>query len=131
MQRQPLTLILSPHRLAVSRLSPDTSIPLWTATSDFVSITCTVAELSIVCLEAVVPDNIRCEKGWRCLRVAGTLDFSLTGILASLVNPLAQSGISVFCISTFDTDYLMVKEANLQAAITALQLEGHQIHSVS
>jgi len=74
-----------------------------------------------------MPANILCEKGWRCLRVEGPLDFSLTGILASLAAPLSAAGISIFAISTYDTDYLLVKEEQLGSAINTLRQYGHHI----
>jgi hypothetical protein len=78
-----------------------------------------------VCQEQALPEGTKCDKGWSCLRVAGTIDFSVVGILVSLVTPLAEAGVSVFAISTFDTDYLLVKE--LTKALRALQSAGHDI----
>lgn len=101
--------------------------PPWaTAGSDF-SITRTDEELSVVCLHSLVPEEVRFDGGWRCLRSAGTMDVSRVGILASLVGPLAEAGISVFAVSTFDTDYLLVKHTNLEKATTALRQAGHTI----
>jgi len=102
-------------------------VPSWAAGGQFVSITRTDSELSVVCGQEAVPKGVRCERGWRCLRVAGTLDFSLVGVLASLLNPLAEAGISVFVVSTFDTDYLLVKEDNLEAATEVLARRGHAV----
>jgi hypothetical protein len=87
----------------------------------------TADELSVVCWADAVPEGVRCEKGWRCLRVAGTLDFSLVGVLASMLAPLAAAGVSVFVLSTFDTDYVLVKEAHLTKAADALRLAGYVI----
>jgi hypothetical protein len=84
-----------------------------------------------VCLQALVPSGIRYEGDWRCLRVAGALDFSQVGILASLVGPLAEAGISVFAISTFDTDYLLVKQAKVEHTAAVLQQAGHRIEEGS
>ncbi len=81
----------------------------------------------MVCRQSDVPDRIRCERDWRCLKVEGPLDFTLTGILASLATPLAGAGISIFAISTFGTDYVLVKEINLQKTIAVLQNVGHRI----
>jgi len=75
----------------------------------------------------LVPEGIRCEGGWRYLRVLGTMDFSMTGIVASLTTPLANAGVSVFVISTFDTDYLLIKEADLEQALAALRTAGHVV----
>jgi uncharacterized protein len=122
-----LTLVLLPERFAVCRLSKASPLPEWALGGEFFSITRTPYELSLVCRQAVVPEGVRCETDWRCLQVEGTLDFSLTGILASLTLPLADAGISIFALSTFDTDYLLVKEKQLQDAIKALTAAGHRI----
>ena len=116
----PLTLVPVDGSFVVCRLAADAPVPAWAAGGPFVSITRTATELSVVCRQEAVPEGVRCERGWRCLRVAGTLDFSLVGVLASLLNPLAEAGISVFVVSTFDTDYLLVKEDNLEAATEVL-----------
>jgi hypothetical protein len=84
-------------------------------------------ELSVVCQEELVPANIRAENGWRGLKVEGPLDFALTGILAGLASALAQAGVSLFAISTFDTDYILVKEKDLAKAIRALEQAGHRV----
>jgi hypothetical protein len=115
------------ERFAVCRLEKDSPIPAWAASNDFLSITRTADELSIVCLERAVPEGLRCERGWRCLRIAGALDFSAIGVVASLVLPLADAEISVFVVSTFDTDYLLVKENDLARATEALRAAGHDV----
>ena len=94
-------------------------MPDW-ATGEFVSITRTRDELTVVCCQEHVPDGVRCEADWRCLRVAGQLDFSLVGVIASLSGTLASAGIGVFVVSTFDTNYLLVKETDLDAAVESL-----------
>ena len=121
-----LTLSLLADTFAICRLEPDVDIPSWALAGDFYSITRTVEELSLVCLQEVVPEGTRAEKGYRCLKVGGPLDFSLTGILSSLTIPLAQAGISVLAISTFDTDYLLVKEAQVDRAVQKLSQAGHR-----
>ena len=121
-----MTLELLPTPLAICRLSADAELPAWIA-GDFQGITRTPDELSIVCDAEEVPEEVQAERGWRCLRVAGTLEFHLTGILASLASPLARAGISIFALSTFDTDYLLVKEDALEPATRALKAEGHKI----
>src|SRR5271168_2666618 len=98
-----LTLLALQDSFAVSKMSPDIPIPTWAASGSLVSITRTRDELSIVCREEDVPfDVTACERAWRCLRVAGRIDFGMVGILASLVDPLAKAGIPVFVLSTFD-----------------------------
>jgi hypothetical protein len=120
-------LSLLEGRLAVSRLDKNLSVPDWALNREFVSVTVTGDELSIVCPESLVPSGVRSEKGWRCLKVAGPLDFSLTGVLAGLLNPLARAGIGVFAISTYDTDYILVKEENLQKTTAALTSAGYHV----
>lgn len=123
-----LTLSILPDTLAICRLRKNATIPDWAVSGEFFSITKTADELSIVCHQGSVPENVRCEKDWRCLKVEGTLDFSLTGILAALAAPLAEAGISIFAVSTFDTDYLLVKEHQLENAIQVLSAAGHLIN---
>ncbi len=122
-----LTLSILPDTFAVGQLGARAQLPSWVTNGDFVSFTRTSDELSIVCRQSDVPNGIRCERDWRCLKVEGPLDFALTGILASLATSLANAGISIFAMSTFDTDYLMVKVNNLQKAIAVLQNDGHRI----
>ena len=79
--------------------------------------------------QANVPEQIKCEAGWRCLKVKGPLEFPLIGVLASLATPLASAGVSIFALSTFNTDYLLVKENLLETALQVLSQEGHKIES--
>lgn len=122
-----LTLALLEERFAVCQLPSGEKIPAWATAGSLFSVTQTATELSIVCEAAQVPADVKRETGWRCLRVEGTLDFSLTGVLASLVAPLADARISVFTLSTFDTDYLLIKEEHLAAALHTLRACGHHI----
>ena len=122
-----LTLTTLPDTYALCRLDTDAAVPVWATTGGFSSITRAAEELSIVCVQSLVPDGVRCERDWRCFQVAGPIPFSTVGVLASLVQPLAEAGISVFAISTFDTDYLLVKAADLQRAIDALRQNGHAV----
>jgi len=117
---QQLTLSLLPNLYAISRLPAEADLPHWAEKGDFVSITRTPDELSIVCLQENVPPTVKSERNWRCLKVAGPLDFALTGVLASLASALAAAGVSLFALSTFDTDYLLVKEDKLEQAIEAM-----------
>jgi GNAT superfamily N-acetyltransferase len=112
---------------AVCRLTGGAAIPRWATASEFFSITKTADEISIICSQDAVPDGVQCERAWRCLRVAGAMPFTAVGVLASLTAPLAEAGISVFAISTFDTDYLLVKEKDLAAAIEALRGQGYGV----
>lgn len=116
---------------AIVRLDASAATPSWMPESaEFLSITRTREELSLVCESSRVPAEIAAERGWRCLKAAGPLDFSLVGVLASLAEPLARSGIPIFAISTFDTDHLLVKAANLEAAIAALESAGHVVNEI-
>jgi uncharacterized protein len=113
--------------LAILRLPSNASIPSWLNTSaePLVSVTRTPHELSIICPAAAVPESLSCEPGWRAFTVEGKLEFSAVGVLRAILNPLADSGISILSISTFDTDYVLVRAAMLQAAKTAL---GEHFH---
>jgi hypothetical protein len=125
-----MTLVPLEGTFAVCRMAADAPLPAWSfggSAGPFLSITRSADELSIVCRQGAVPEGIRCERGWRCLRVAGTLDFSLAGVLASLLAPLAEARVAVFVVSTFDTDYLLVKEDRLDLAVEVLRREGHAI----
>ena len=122
-----LTLTPLPDVYAVCRLGKDAPFPAWASSGNFISTTRTADELSVVCSQSIVPDGVRCERDWRCLRVAGSMDFSMIGVVASLVTPLADAGISVFVISTFDTDYLLVKADDLARATAMLRAVGHAV----
>ena len=116
-----LNLTVMPLSLAIARLPSSSPIPSWLANEEgFFSLTRTQDELSVVCTENRVPSNVKVEKGWRCIKIEGPLDFGLTGVLSSLLNPLAEAKISIFAISTFDTDYLMIKKEHIQKAIEIL-----------
>jgi hypothetical protein len=121
-----LALSLLSATFAICRLGPEADIPSWALDGEFFSVTRTQEELSLVCLQEKVPENIRCEKDFRCFKVGGPLDFSLTGILSSLTVPLAQAGVSVLALSTFDTDYLLVKEAQVDRAVQKLSQAGYR-----
>ena len=125
----PLQLSILPTRLAVCRLGKSQPIPPWATNGGFFSVTRTDDELSIVCEEAHIPPGVQVERGWRGLKVEGPLDFSLTGILAGLAGTLANAGISLFAISTYDTDYVLVKEPDLEKTIGALSQAGYRCNS--
>ncbi len=105
--------------LAICRLPAGAPIPDWAATGAFSSITRTPDEVSIVCSQSSVPPGVQSQAGWRAFQVQGPLDFALTGILVRLTAPLATAGVPVFALSTFDTDYLLVREADAGRAVTA------------
>jgi hypothetical protein len=122
-----LCLSVLPETLAVCRLGPDAEVPDWATKGRFVSITRTRTELSVVADEASVPSGVRAERGWRALKIGGPIPFSAVGILADIAAPLAQAGISLFAVSTFDTDYILVKADRLEAARAALSDAGHTV----
>jgi hypothetical protein len=122
-----LDLALVPGTFAVARLAAGAGVPAWALQGTVTSITRTPDELSIVCDDHAVPAGQQAERGWRAIRVAGTIDFALTGILASVLAPLAAAQISIFAVSTFDTDYVLVREAALERALAALHGAGHRI----
>jgi hypothetical protein len=112
---------------AVARLEPDDELPTWLRGGHFWSATRSDSELSIVCRQDDVPTEASAERGWCALEVAGPLDFSLTGVVASLVTPLAEAEVPIFVLSTFETDYLLVREQDLHRAVEALTRAGHDV----
>ena len=114
-------------RLAVCRLKPDEKLPTWATQAGFFSVTRAPAELSVVCSQEDVPEDVKCEKNWRTLQLEGPFEFSLTGILLSVLEPLAGAGVGIFAISTFDTDYVLVKDEQLKTAVSALRESGHEV----
>jgi hypothetical protein len=124
-----MSLILSvlPDILAVCRLHADAEIPTWAFRESLFALVRTEDELSIVCPESNVPDVIQSERGWRALKVQGPLDFSLVGILADLATVLADVGVSIFAISTYETDYILIKENQLSIAVNALRQAEYSV----
>jgi hypothetical protein len=112
---------------AIIRLDPDDAVPDWVYDSPFWSVTRSDSELSIVCSEEDLPDETRAERGWCALELIGPLDFTLTGVVASLVSPLADDEVPIFVLSTFETDYLLVREADFPRAVASLRAAGHSI----
>jgi hypothetical protein len=107
-----------PEEFAVCRLAPDAPRPTW-AGGAFTSVIRTPSELAVVCDEAAVPSDVRVERGWRALVLTGAHDLALVGVLKRILDPLAEAGVSVFVVSTFDTDYVLVRR--FEAAVTALE----------
>jgi hypothetical protein len=130
-----LTLTILPGRFAICRLPAAAPIPDWATQSWLVSITRTADELSVMCEEANVPPAMldgsqpgpKISKNWRALKLEGPFDFSEVGVLASVITPLADAGISISAVSTFDTDYLFVRGGDLQAATKILAAHGHTL----
>jgi len=122
-----VTLDLMTGSFAICRLEPHAVVPPWATGMAFSSITRTANELSIVCASGAVPDAVLAQRGYRALTVRGPLDFSLVGIAAALTRILAEASISIFLVSTYDTDYLFVREADLDRAVAALRAAGHTV----
>jgi len=123
-ERSPLhlTLRVLPGELTITKIPPESPIPSWLDLSalPLASVTHTEKELSIICPSSSVPTGLNSETGWRALRVEDKLEFSAVGILAAILNPLAAAGISILSISTFDTDYILVRSSALEQAKSAL-----------
>ncbi len=122
-----LRLSVLQERLAVCWLEPRAEIPPWATSAPFFCVARTPDELSVVCPEEHVPVGITCERGWRALKLRGPFGFELTGVLASVAAPLARCEIGILAIATYDTDYVLVKEDQLDAAIAALRERGHEV----
>ena len=112
---------------AIVRLEPDADLPVWLRGGHFWSATRTDSELSLVCRAEDVPRDASAERGFVAFEVAGPLDFSLTGVLSSLVTPLADEEIPLFVMSTFESDYLLVREHDLHRSVEALTSAGHSV----
>ena len=123
-----LELSLLPEHFAISRLAADAPVPYWATQGPFSSVTRTGDELSVVTELSRVPASVQSQPGWRVLKVHGPFVLSEVGVLAALAKPLAETKISLFAVSTFDTDYLLVASETLSAAIAALERAGHTVH---
>ncbi len=122
-----VSLVVEPGILSVCRLDPDARWPDPPEGAVVHSVTRTADELSVVCGAGHEPDGARTEPGWRALRIVGPLDFTLVGVVASVATPLADAAVPVFVLSTFATDLLLVKGADLAAAVAALEAAGHTV----
>ncbi len=120
-------LVVLPRNCGICKFGAKALVPPWVDGGDFWSVSRTPEELSIVCEERLIPAGVHAEAGFSCLKVIGPLGFGSVGVIASLTSALAASGISVFAISTFDTDYLLVRQASLPDAIDALRESGHVV----
>jgi uncharacterized protein len=126
-ESQAFSLSRYPETLAVVRLPAGAEIPEWAESSSVFSITATAAETSLVCAGRSVPRKARHEKPFTAFAVDGPLDFNLTGVLVTLLTPLAEEGISVFTLSTFDTDWILVRTADADRAEEAWRRSGHTV----
>jgi hypothetical protein len=122
MPNKKLTLSVLPEKLGICHFDKNSPIPSWaTEGSSYFTITKTKDELSVVCPQEKIPGGVLAEKDWRAFKVEGPLGFTLTGIVSVLSSPLAQAEISIFYISTYETDYILVKEENLEKAKKVLR----------
>jgi hypothetical protein len=123
-----LRLTLLPEPIALCRLAPESAVPAWAWTSrQFLCITRTASELSIVADESAMPADVEATRAYRAFRVEGPMALDLVGIIASLAGPLAEARVPIFPIATYDTDYLLVASAHVQQANDVLVREGHRI----
>jgi hypothetical protein len=123
-----MNLILLKGIYSVCKFPPDSVPPVWIYASEFYSVTRTSEELSVVtCLSCPPDEGIICDNGWRILKIKGPLDLSLTGILAELSRLFSENSIPVFTISTYDTDFILLKEADVEHGIKALEESGHSV----
>jgi len=129
--RPKLDLRVLEGEYATCGLEDSAFISAWAMGEGFVSISRSEGELTIVCYQSRVPPEVRAERGWRCIGLVGSFDFGLTGILASVLNPLAEAGVGIFAVSTFSTDYLLVKVRDLDRAEAALKQAGHAVSGVA
>lgn len=126
--RPDLDLIVLAGSLAVARLDAADAVPAWATTRSILSaIVRSADELSVLTADAMVPLDVRAERGYRAIKVRGPLPFGSIGIFASIADPIAEAGIGIFALSTYDTDYVLVKEHDLAASIEALRRAGHRI----
>ena len=115
-----------PDSYAVVRLHPGADLPEWVDKGPFRSVTRTDNEVSVVCRDFDVPDGESVDRGWTVLETMGPVDFSLTGVISSLVEPLAAAEVPIFVISTFESDYVLVRSSDLARAADALEGAGHE-----
>jgi hypothetical protein len=115
-----------PEKLAVCQLAVGSTVPEWALGAGFFCVTQTAEELSVVCEEGRVPDEVRVERDWIVLKLEGPFPFDMTGVLSSFLRSLADAGIPIFAVSTFDTDYVLIKSEKLESAIAALEAAGHR-----
>jgi hypothetical protein len=122
-----LRFSIVPGEFAVSRLAPEAGFPEWIQPGPLVCLARTSEELSVVSLAACVPAGVKSERGWTCLKLLGPFPFQETGILASFIDRCAQAGIPIFAVSTFDTDYVLIKDEDRDRTLATLRNAGHEL----
>jgi hypothetical protein len=125
--RQNLKFRLLAGQYAILRLAPDVPAPEWVVKSEFVSITRTPDELSIVCPVESIPPDINFDLRWICLKLEGPFAFSQTGVLLSFIEPLSNNGVPIFAVATYDTDYVLIPQDHTQQALDLLRGAGHEL----
>jgi hypothetical protein len=125
MRKRQLQLSLLDEVYGICVFENNTAIPEWTAAASFCSITRTQKELTVVCPQNAIASDCEYDADWRCFRIDGSFDFNQIGIISSLAAPLARAGISIFVVSSYDTDYILVKGENVEQAVTVLSNNGH------
>ena len=123
-----ITLTLDPGTYAVCQFTDIKDVPPRKG-DDFYSLTITANEVSLVCTQELVPKGTRCECDWRILRLEGPFDFNLVGILSGILAPLARAEVSIFAISTYDTDYVLIHTGGLEQALATLRAAGYQVNA--
>jgi hypothetical protein len=126
-----LQLDVLPESLAICRLAFDAPIPAWATARPFFTVSRTTEELSVICPADQVPAGVTASDGWRALKLRGPFDLGVVGILVAIAAPLAAAGISIMPVATYETDYVLVREIELERAIDAIRRAGHDVHAPS
>jgi len=116
-----------PGLYGIVRLGPEAPVPKWATKGDFSAITRTADELSIVCPSSSLPDGVRSQHRWICLKLEGPFPFSQTAVLLSFIEPLSSNGVPIFAVSTHDTDYVFVRDDESKTALDELRKAGHTL----
>jgi hypothetical protein len=127
MKQRQLQLSLLKDKYGICTLPNTAPIPDWALTQSLASITRTEKELTIVCRLEILPSQYQSGLNWRCFKIDGSFDLNQIGVISSISSPLADAGISIYVISTYDTDYFLIKEQNLEKTISVLSNSGHYI----
>jgi len=127
MTRHRLTMRALPETFAICRLEPSAAAPAWIPQHGFTAVIRTAEELSVYCSESAVPEDVRAERGWRALQLVGPFPFEMFGVIASVASPLADAGISLSVLATYDTDYIFVRGTSLAKAAEVLRAAGHNV----
>jgi len=127
MKQRQLQLSLLKDKYGICTLPNNAPIPDWALTQSLASITRTEKELTIVCRREILPSQYQSDLNWRCFKIDGSFDLNQIGVISSISSPLADAGISIYVISTYDTDYFLIQEQDLEKTISVLSSSGHAI----